>query len=66
VIASAALRPEACNVDINCCHAAPEEVMVMGWSEAENTSRTVKDSSDRVNREHGRASNAAEAGKASA
>src|SRR4051794_9232201 len=34
VIASAALRPDACNVEINCCHAASDGLMVV-WSEAE-------------------------------
>jgi hypothetical protein len=34
VIASAALRPDACNVEINCCHAASDG-MVRMWSKAE-------------------------------
>jgi hypothetical protein len=28
VIASAALRPDACNAEINCCHAASDGLMV--------------------------------------
>jgi hypothetical protein len=35
VIASAALRPDACNAEINCCHAASDGLMVRVWSEAE-------------------------------
>src|ERR1700756_1100659 len=34
VIASAALRPDACNVEINCCHAASDGLMVRVWFEA--------------------------------
>src|SRR5207253_9030741 len=36
VIASAALRPDTCNVEINCCHAASDGLMVRVSSEAEN------------------------------
>src|ERR1700719_1413152 len=35
VIASAALRSDACKVEINCCHAASDGLMVREWSEAE-------------------------------
>src|SRR6202022_119078 len=35
VIASAALRPDACKAEINCCHAASDGLMVRLWSAAE-------------------------------
>jgi hypothetical protein len=35
VIASAALRPDACNAEINCCHAASDGLMARACSEAE-------------------------------
>src|SRR5204863_4183372 len=35
VIASAALRPDACNAEINSCHAASDGLMVRVWSEAQ-------------------------------
>jgi len=40
-------------VEINCCHAASDGLMVRVLSDVENTSRTVKHSSDSVNRVHG-------------
>jgi hypothetical protein len=37
VIGSAALRPDACNVEINCCHAASDGLMVRVWSDRTGT-----------------------------
>src|SRR6476469_4110719 len=56
VIASAALRPDACVAEINCRHAASDGLMVGVWSELKSIPRKVKGGSDRVNRVHERAS----------
>ena len=58
MIASAALRPDACSAEINCRHAASDGPIVRVYPKLKSIARMVKDSSAGVNTVRGVATSA--------